>query len=177
MVRKTRLIHCASNARQLDQGPHRRISIKASGSNVAAQTGRTYESNRSNPSRQMALAKGASTYESEPASFGNPFCQHGLGLPGSRLISKTGSTSDEDRYSVRQRNLSTPPSVTYEPSIHRRVIRPGNRSRQNNSRITAQRADCSQLSGCLAEICNGLPPQGHNLLSLLMDFLRRGPLA
>lgn len=26
----------------------------------------------------MALAKGASTYESELSSFGNPFCQHGL---------------------------------------------------------------------------------------------------
>jgi len=34
MVRPTRLIQCASAARQLDQGPHRRISIRASGKNL-----------------------------------------------------------------------------------------------------------------------------------------------
>lgn len=64
MVRPTRLIHCASKARHVDQGPHRRISIRASGQHNAAQTGRTHESNRSNPSRQKALAIGASTHES-----------------------------------------------------------------------------------------------------------------
>src|SRR3546814_5954699 len=34
--------------------PHRRVSIKASGTQNAAQTGRTYESNRSKPSRPQS---------------------------------------------------------------------------------------------------------------------------
>ncbi|WP_210213339.1 hypothetical protein, partial [Sinorhizobium medicae] len=38
----------------------------------AAQTGRTYESNRSNHPRQKALAIGASTYESQSQQKGNP---------------------------------------------------------------------------------------------------------
>ena len=47
MARQTRVIQCALRARQFDQGPRRRISIKASGQKHTAQTGRTYESNRS----------------------------------------------------------------------------------------------------------------------------------
>lgn len=47
MARRSRLIHCARQARQVDQGARRRISIRASGQDSAAQTGRTHESNRS----------------------------------------------------------------------------------------------------------------------------------
>jgi hypothetical protein len=46
-TRGSRLIHCALQARQVDQGTRPRISIKASGEDTAAQTGRTHESNRS----------------------------------------------------------------------------------------------------------------------------------
>lgn len=66
-----RLAKTVSTARQLDQGPHRRISIRASGNFHAAQTGRTYESNRSSRTTTKALPKGASTYESEIRRFGN----------------------------------------------------------------------------------------------------------
>ena len=39
------------------------------------------------PSRQKALAKGASTYESETAAFGNPLCQQNLECFGFMLRS------------------------------------------------------------------------------------------
>lgn len=71
MVRPARPIQCASNARQRDQGPHRRISIRASDVKHPAQTGGTYESNRSNPLRKNALAKGASTYEPADSVLGD----------------------------------------------------------------------------------------------------------
>ena len=58
MARRARLIHCAPKARQVDQGTRRRISIKASGQESAATTGRTHESNRSAQKTESPCQRG-----------------------------------------------------------------------------------------------------------------------
>jgi hypothetical protein len=64
MARQTRLIQCAIQARQLDQGPHLRISIRASGERMPhKQAGHMKATDHRNTTKP-ALAKGASTYES-----------------------------------------------------------------------------------------------------------------
>ncbi|MGJ0620516.1 MAG: hypothetical protein ACR65Z_07375, partial [Methylocystis sp.] len=58
MMRPTRLIQCASAARQLDQGPHRRISIRASGKNLMLHKQAGHMKATDHAFRQKRLAKG-----------------------------------------------------------------------------------------------------------------------